>query len=40
MSDLLLYFFAASGVIAWLLFGALLWYSRACMAGTYLKPKK
>jgi hypothetical protein len=31
MSDYILYFFAASGVIAWLVIGAMYWYYRATM---------
>ena len=40
MIDILLYFFAASGVIAWLIIGAMYWYYRECFAKAYLKPKK
>jgi|TARA_R110000868_G_scaffold395917_1_gene667922 hypothetical protein len=41
MSDYILYFFAASGVIAWLVAGAMYWYYRACMpVDSLLKSKR
>ena len=41
MSDFILYFFAASGVIAWLVTGALFLYYKACMpVNSYLKAKE
>lgn len=41
MIDILLYFFAASGVIAWLLIGAMYWYSKLTMpTDSLLKPKR
>ena len=41
MTEILLYFFAASGVIAWLVVGAMYGYYRACMPmDSLLKVKK
>jgi hypothetical protein len=39
MIDFILYFLAGSGVVAWLLIGAMYWYHKACMpSDKSLKP--